>query len=88
MKKISSRIIFFLAVIAPLDRAKINFQVSKSRFSYKALFLFLSDNVKTTGFLSLWRGNLANMIRVMPSASINFTAHEQWKRVLGVDINQ
>lgn len=61
------------------------FKVSHSRFSYKALAKFLSASVNENGFLSLWRGNLANMIRVMPSASINFTAHEQWKRVLRVD---
>ncbi|CAF3527449.1 unnamed protein product [Rotaria socialis] len=74
--------------IAPFDRAKINFQVRVGEFSYRRCFQFLRESYVKEGFLSWYRGNSANLVRVVPSAAINFTAHEQWKRVLGTDTEQ
>jgi solute carrier family 25 protein 42 len=71
--------------IAPFDRAKINFQVRATKFSYRRCFKFLRESYRTEGFTSWYRGNSANLVRVIPSAAINFTAHEQWKRILGTD---
>ncbi|XP_012281464.1 mitochondrial coenzyme A transporter SLC25A42 [Orussus abietinus] len=72
-------------VIAPLDRTKITFQTSKRQFSAKAAFRHIHHTYKVDGLLTLWRGNSATMVRVIPYAAIQFTAHEQWKRFLRVN---
>ncbi|XP_029665786.1 mitochondrial coenzyme A transporter SLC25A42 [Formica exsecta] len=71
--------------IAPLDRTKINFQISKQPYSARAAIGFLSKALRTEGLLSLWRGNSATMIRIVPYSAVQFTAHEQWKRILRVN---
>jgi len=37
------------------------------------------------GILGLFRGNSATMARIIPYASLQFTAHEQYKRLLRKD---
>ncbi|XP_047542862.1 mitochondrial coenzyme A transporter SLC25A42 isoform X2 [Vanessa atalanta] len=75
-------------VIAPLDRAKINFQTSDIPYSWRAAVRFLTHSAQTEGWTALWRGNSATMARIVPYAAIQFTAHEQWKKLLGVDTPQ
>ncbi|KAH8271290.1 hypothetical protein KR018_005815 [Drosophila ironensis] len=75
-------------VIAPLDRTKINFQIRNDvPFSFRASVLYLQNTYTKEGVLALWRGNSATMARIIPYAAIQFTAHEQWRRILQVDKN-
>ncbi|CAL8071521.1 unnamed protein product [Calicophoron daubneyi] len=72
-------------VIAPLDRAKINFQSTSRRFSARALVSFLHVSYASNGLLSLWRGNTATLTRILPYAAIQYSSHERYKHLLGID---
>ncbi|KAF3834988.1 hypothetical protein F7725_027546 [Dissostichus mawsoni] len=60
-------------VIAPLDRTKIFSKCPPTDSQLR----FIYCSYMKGGLLSLWRGNSATMIRVMPYAAIQFTSHDQ-----------
>lgn len=74
------------STIAPLDRAKIVFQVSTNKaFSFRKCFRFLQNTVKQDGYRALWKGNAATMVRIVPYAGISFTTNEHFKSYLSQD---
>ena len=75
-------------IIAPLDRTKINFQIKNIPFSFYEAYKFIVISYKESGFTSLWRGNSATMARVLPYAAIQYSSHEQFKRLLSVETNE
>ena len=73
------------SVIAPFDRAKINFQTDPNmRYSLKEAFKFIADSYRKDGLLLVWRGNSATIARIVPSAAITYMSHDQYKRLLGI----
>jgi solute carrier family 25, member 42 len=73
------------SIIAPADRVKIIFQVDPSRaFSLRNAVDLSQSMVKEGGVLSLWKGNGATMMRVVPYASITFMSFEHYHTALKV----
>ncbi|XP_014278972.1 mitochondrial adenyl nucleotide antiporter SLC25A23 isoform X2 [Halyomorpha halys] len=65
---------------APLDRLKVYLQVhgNKSTGIQKCLKHMLMEG----GWLSLWRGNGINVLKIAPESALKFMAYEQAKRII------
>ena len=74
--------------IAPFDRAKIIFQVSSREYSLLGAIKLLIKQAREEGVTSLWRGNSATLIRIVPYAAIHFAAYEQLKYHLKTEEGQ
>lgn len=80
-------------VVAPIERVKLLLQVQAvSRQitvdqQYKGIIDCFVRIPKEQGFLSFWRGNLANVIRYFPTQALNFAFKDVYKQVFlgGVD---
>ncbi|KAL0280435.1 UNVERIFIED_CONTAM: hypothetical protein PYX00_001724 [Menopon gallinae] len=66
---------------APLDRLKVYLQVHGSEHKTKILKCARAM-VDEGGYLSLWRGNGINVLKIAPESAIKFMAYEQAKRAI------
>ena len=62
--------------IAPVDRLKIIFLVSDERFTYRSMYNKSKDLYKRKGFVTFWRGNMSNTMRVFPLGATQFGVYD------------
>lgn len=82
--------------VAPIERVKLLLQVQHASKQitadqqYKGIVDCFSRVTREQGFASLWRGNLANVIRYFPTQALNFAFKDTYKRwfIEGVDKNK
>jgi len=75
-------------VAAPIERVKLLIQnqdemIKAGRLSqpYKGIVDCFGRVIKEEGVFSLWRGNLANVIRYFPTQALNFAFKDYFKRM-------
>lgn len=75
---------------APIERVKLLIQnqdemIKAGRLAepYKGIGDCFSRVMAEEGFSSLWRGNLANVLRYFPTQALNFAFKDQFKRMFG-----
>jgi len=73
---------------APIERVKLLIQnqdemIKAGRLStpYKGIGECFTRTMKDEGFLALWRGNTANVIRYFPTQALNFAFKDKFKRM-------
>lgn len=73
---------------APIERIKLLIQnqdemIKAGRLSepYKGIGDCFGRTIKDEGFVSLWRGNTANVIRYFPTQALNFAFKDYFKRL-------
>ena len=68
--------------IAPIERVKIIFQVDTTQRSFRGVMGMFSELARKEGILSLWKGNSAAVIRVVPYLSMQFLCLEKTKEAI------
>src|SRR3954451_12891983 len=75
---------------APIERVKLLIQnqdemLKSGRLStpYKGIGECFTRTIKEEGFISLWRGNTANVIRYFPTQALNFAFRDKFKAMFG-----
>jgi len=75
---------------APIERVKLLIQnqdemlkSGRLQVPYKGIGDCFGRVIREEGFISLWRGNLANVIRYFPTQALNFAFKDQFKRMFG-----
>jgi len=75
-------------VVAPIERVKLLLQVQDANknipveMRYNGIGDCFSRVVAEQGFGSLWRGNLANVVRYFPTQALNFACKDFYKKTL------
>jgi len=65
-------------VIAPGDRVKILYQVNPDRkFTMRAAWKTATQIVVNNGAYSLWRGNMATLMRIVPHAAVGYVTFDK-----------
>ncbi|KAI8431132.1 hypothetical protein MSG28_001182 [Choristoneura fumiferana] len=80
--------------VAPIERVKLILQVQhiskqiKAEDRYKGIVDAFVRIPKEQGFGSLWRGNLANVIRYFPTQALNFAFKDVYKSIFLEGVNK
>jgi len=79
-------------LVAPIERVKLLLQVQAASKAlegkeYKGIVDAFVRIPKEQGFMSFWRGNMANVIRYFPTQALNFAFKDTYKQLFlaGVD---
>jgi solute carrier family 25 (adenine nucleotide translocator) protein 4/5/6/31 len=81
-------------VVAPIERVKLLLQVQYAQKTiavdqrYKGIVDCFVRVGKEQGFLSFWRGNLANVIRYFPTQALNFAFKDTYKNLFLKNVNK
>ncbi|CAO3687462.1 unnamed protein product [Umbelopsis ramanniana] len=80
---------------APIERVKLLVQnqdemIKQGRLShpYKGIGDCFARTIKDEGMYSMWRGNMANVIRYFPTQALNFAFKDKFKRMFNKDKNR
>jgi solute carrier family 25 (adenine nucleotide translocator) protein 4/5/6/31 len=74
--------------VAPIERVKLLIQTQDANPRiqsgevprYTGIANCFTRTVQTDGAVSLWRGNLANVIRYFPTQALNFSFNQKFKK--------
>jgi solute carrier family 25 protein 42 len=73
---------FAKTLVAPFDRVKIIFQISRMPFSYLGMVSELQRTVRVDGWVGLFRGNLAQVVRVLPYSGSQLCCFDMFSSLL------
>ncbi|KAF7830456.1 mitochondrial carrier protein CoAc1 [Senna tora] len=65
--------------VAPLERVKILWQTRTPGYHSHGVYQSLNRIVKNEGFLGLYKGNGASVIRIVPYAALHFMTYDRYK---------
>ncbi|XP_077426943.1 ADP/ATP translocase 1 [Vanacampus margaritifer] len=80
--------------VAPIERVKLLLQVQHAskqitaEMQYKGIIDCVVRIPKEQGFVSFWRGNLANVIRYFPTQALNFAFKDKYKKIFLGNVDQ